>query len=233
MAAKWRRMAVSYQLVYSTKRRSVALQIKQGQLTVRAPVGVSEADIQRLIAAKQPWIDKHLQRAKAQVAPDWLALKKLPFQQRHITVNVRVSTLSDARLDEDTLQVSLSSRCQAQNLLPHARKQIKRWYQQQAQHWFGQRLAYWQQEMKLTAAQFVIGDWKSRWGYCNNKAELGFNWRLMMAPDWVADYVVVHELAHLRHLNHSAKFWQLVHKHYPRAGDAAEFLKQNQYWMNI
>ncbi len=224
---------MSYQLVYSAKRRSVALQIKQGQLTVRAPIGISEADIQRLLVAKQPWIDKHLQYAKAQVAPDWLALKQLPFQQCQLTLNVQVSTQSDVRLVEDRLQVSLSSRCQAKNLGTHARKQIKRWYQQQAQQWFGQRLAYWQQEMKLTATQFVIGDWKSRWGYCNSKAELGFNWRLMMVPCWVADYVVVHELAHLRHLNHSAKFWQLVHKHYPKAREAAEFLKQNQYWMNI
>lgn len=224
---------MSYQLVYSTKRRSVALQIKQGQLTVRAPVGVSEADIKRLIIAKQPWIDKHLELAKTQVAPDWLALKRLPFQQRQLTLNVHVSTQPEVYLDEDKLQVSLSSRCQAKNLETHARKQIKHWYQQQAQQWFGQRLAFWQQEMALTAAHFGIGDWKSRWGYCNSKAELGFNWRLMMVPDWVADYVVVHELAHLRHLNHSAKFWQLVHKHYPKARAAAEFLKQNQYWMNI
>lgn len=226
-------MTLAYQLVYSTKRRSVALQIKQGQLTVRAPVGISEADIQRLIIAKQPWIDKHLKLAKTQVPPDWMALKTLPFQQRQLTFDVRLSSQSGIRWSDDKLQISLSSRCQAKNLDVHVRKQIKHWYQQQAQQWFGQRLAYWQQQMELTAVRFVIGDWKSRWGYCNSKAELGFNWRLMMVPDWVADYVVVHELAHLRYLNHSAKFWQLVHKHYPGAKAAAEFLKQNQYWMNI
>jgi predicted metal-dependent hydrolase len=72
-----------------------------------------------------------------------------------------------------------------------------------------------------------VGDPRSRWGSCSTRGTLSFSWRLVMAPAWVADYVVVHELCHLRQMNHSRRFWQLVDEAYPSRRAAQAWLKRH------
>ena len=73
-----------------------------------------------------------------------------------------------------------------------------------------------------------IRQYSARWGSCNNRKEISFNYLLMMAPPWVIDYVVIHELCHLTHLNHSQHFWQLVIKHCAYFQEAKQWLKHHQ-----
>lgn len=223
----------SYQLCYSSKRRSVALQIKHGELTVRAPSGCSLSDIQKLVDKKQSWILKHLQLDAQQVKPDWLASRQLPLLGAMLTLELRRAAKSSVNLYNDTLIVTVSSRTQPNGYERRVLSLLQQWYKTEASNWFTARLSYWQTQMQLRAAAVVIGNWQTKWGYCKNSTELGFNWRLMMAPAWVADYVVVHELAHIKHLDHSARFWLLVEQHYPLAAQAKLWLRQNQYQMAI
>ena len=222
---------LNYELNYSSKRRSVALQIADGKLTVRAPVGVSIADVNALITKKQPWITKHLNRAQTQRTPAWLEQGCIPLLDNILPLQVRDASDSGVLLSGGSVIVSLSKRVKSTDA--KLRQLLQHWYKHQASIWFGERVAFWQREMKVTSASLTIGHWKTKWGYCKSNAELGFNWRLMMAPEWVADYVVVHELAHLRHLNHSVHFWQLVQQHYPRHKDAKLWLKQNQHRLEL
>ena len=134
---------------------------------------------------------------------------------------------------DEEIHICLSNRISADRVADHALMLLRSWYQQQAYSWFSQRVDYWQNIMRLDAEMVVIGNWKTKWGYCKSGAELGFNWRLLMAPSWVADYVVVHELAHLKHMNHSAQFWQLVEQYFPQRRHAVDWLKQNQHWMTL
>ncbi len=69
------------------------------------------------------------------------------------------------------------------------------------------------------------GDQRTRWGPCSARGTLSFSWRLAVAPDWVADYVVVHELCHLRHMDHSPRFWRLVRESFPRHAEARAWLQ--------
>ncbi|MEI7672949.1 MAG: SprT family zinc-dependent metalloprotease, partial [Deltaproteobacteria bacterium] len=84
------------------------------------------------------------------------------------------------------------------------------WYREQAAEYFSGRVRHY---AGMTGARYSgigISDAKGRWGSCSSKGVLNFNWRLVMAPREVADYVVVHEVAHLRELNHSKRFWEKV-----------------------
>lgn len=223
----------SYQLYYSTKRRSVALQIKQGKLTVRAPSGYCLSEIQKLVEKKQLWILKHLQHEARQVKPDWLAIRQVPLLGSMLKLELRRAAKSSVNLCNDTLIVTVSSRTLVDGYERRVLSLLQQWYKAQAIDWFTARLNYWQTAMQLRAGELVIGNWRTKWGYCKNTAQLGFNWRLLMAPAWVADYVVVHEMAHLKHLNHSPRFWQLVALHYPQAEQAKVWLKQNQYQLAL
>jgi predicted metal-dependent hydrolase len=72
-----------------------------------------------------------------------------------------------------------------------------------------------------------LKDTRSRWGSCAPDGTLAFSWRLVMAPDWVLDYVVAHEVAHLRELNHSSRFWAHVERLTPHRDAAVEWLRQH------
>lgn len=222
---------LNYSLCYSSKRRSIALQIAKGKLTVRAPVGVSIGDVNAIIRQKYSWITKHLSREPIREMPDWLAKGCVPFHDQLLPLQVQPAASSRVVLEQGVVTVSLSKQVRQPDA--KLKQLLQNWYKQQAGIWFGERVEFWQREMQLVSAAVTIGNWKTKWGYCKSNAELGFNWRLMMAPLWVADYVVVHELAHLRYLNHSEQFWQLVQRYYPRHNDAKLWLKQHQHRLEI
>lgn len=90
-----------------------------------------------------------------------------------------------------------------------------------------ERLAHWSARMGLAFGRVAIRDQKSRWGSCSSKGNLNFNWRLVFAPLPVLDYVVIHELAHLREMNHSRRFWTLVESFSPDYKDHRRWLYDN------
>ncbi len=81
--------------------------------------------------------------------------------------------------------------------------------------------------------RITVRDQKTRWGSCSSKGTLSFNWRLMLAPPTILDYVIVHELCHLAHMNHSSKFWECVHTILPDYKERKKWLKEHGYELNI
>lgn len=79
----------------------------------------------------------------------------------------------------------------------------------------------------LTVRRTSVRDQRSRWGSCSVKGVISLNWRLVQAPDFVRDYIIIHELMHLREMNHSHRFWELVHAAFPQTNEAERWLKAN------
>ena len=79
----------------------------------------------------------------------------------------------------------------------------------------------------LAVKRVSVRDQRSRWGSCSAKGVVSLNWRLIQAPDFVRDYIIVHELMHLREMNHSERFWKLVYDAFPMTDDAEKWLKKN------
>lgn len=96
-----------------------------------------------------------------------------------------------------------------------------------AREYFPKRAAHFQQFTGGTYSRITIRDQKTRWGSCSARGTLSFNWRLMLAPPAILDYVVVHELCHLTHMDHSAAFWQAVEAVYPDYRSARKWLKEH------
>lgn len=93
--------------------------------------------------------------------------------------------------------------------LPQTREEILE-CRRQAAAVFAERTAYYSGLMQVSYQKITIREQKTRWGSCSSKGNLNFNWRLVLAPEGVLNYVVVHELAHRREMNHSPRFWQIV-----------------------
>jgi predicted metal-dependent hydrolase len=221
----------AYQLKFSARRRSVQLKIQSGQLWVSAPTGCDLQFIQQLIQQKKDWIEKHLSQQQHTTEPGWLAQRQIPLFDDKLELKIVQDTVNQFSLDGDCLWLQLSNRNKNQD--KWIEKLVTEFYLQQAKLWFEQEVQLQQQQMSLSSREVRVCNFKAKWGSCDSSGALSFNWRLLMAPAWVAQYVVVHELAHLVHMNHSKSFWALVSQFNQDAAKARLWLKQNQHWMQL
>lgn len=114
-----------------------------------------------------------------------------------------------------------------QGMTPAQEEALVRRYREAAKEYFPKRVAYYHARMGGQYEKIVIRDQKTRWGSCSSRGTLSFNWRLMLAPPAVLDYVVVHELAHLQQMNHSKQFWAVVEQVMPDYKSHRSWLKEN------
>jgi hypothetical protein len=113
------------------------------------------------------------------------------------------------------------------------KKQLTFWYQQQATDYITNRTHELIKTTHLQPKSITVKTYKARWGSCTIKGDIQFNWKLMMTPPAVIDYVIIHELCHLEQHNHSAKFWQLVEQFEPNYKTHRSWLKKNGQELNL
>ena len=104
---------------------------------------------------------------------------------------------------------------------------LERWYRHEARRRIGAVTAWEGGRLDLRPRSLAIRDQRTRWGSCSSRGTLSFNWRLVLAPEPVLRYVVVHELCHLREQNHSKAFWQLVEDALPRYDEGRSWLRRH------
>jgi predicted metal-dependent hydrolase len=109
----------------------------------------------------------------------------------------------------------------------HAPRRLVDFLKREARRTLGARVADLAERASVVPKRITVRDTVSRWGSCSTERSLSFSWRLVLAPQFVLDYVVAHEIAHLRHMNHGPRFWQLVHKLTDDADAAQIWLEHN------
>ena len=107
------------------------------------------------------------------------------------------------------------------------------WYKGKAKAYIEERVRHYSGVLNLYPEHVRIGSARSRWGSCSHKNHLSFTWRLIMAPHSVIDYVVIHELAHIKEKNHSNRFWNLVEEIVPDYGTHRKWLRKKGHLLNI
>ncbi len=227
----------SARLVRSARRKTLTIQVKQGQVWVRAPQGMAPADIEQFVRQKTAWIIRHLQRQPAPPVPRSLNTGDcLYVSGRPLRLQIAPGTISCVLPEADTLLLSLK-RCRVncsvaergtacEHCFSLRRKTLEQWYAQAARQTIDDRLPEFAQRLGVAPTLVKVRYYKARWGSCNHRGELQFNWLLAMAPSAVFDYVIVHELCHLRHFNHSPAFWRLVASVLPGYLEQRRWLQQ-------
>lgn len=226
--------AIPYQLKRSSRRRTLALQVGQQGLTVLSPLYLDKLQIDQFIRQKADWINNHLSNQQQRPQQGYpVQGGQLMLRDQALRMRVVDDAVSAVTLEGQTLWVQLSRRVKAENRPKQLLLLLEHWYQQEALDYFSQRLVYWSARMGLSYRQLQIKGWQTRWGSCHSDGTISLNWRLLLAPAWVGDYVVVHELAHLRQMNHSPAFWQLVAQYYPAWREAKAYLKHHQLQLTL
>lgn len=222
---------LSYLIKRSSRRRTLALQVSQHGLHVLAPLYLDQHIIHEFVVKKQHWVRQHL--ANQQPATDHIARQRVPFLGQELRLRQVRDSITAVTREGDQLWVQISHRVREENLQATVRQRLVQWFTEQAQSWFAGRIAFFSQQMQVNPKQLVIKGWQTKWGSCHANGTISLNWRLLLAPTWVADYVVVHELAHLVHMNHSEKFWALVAEFFPEHQQAKHWLKQHHTQLQL
>ncbi len=242
-----------YQLIRSAKRRTISLQVKAAQVRVLAPIQASDQDIALLVRQKSSWLWKKISQQQTITAiAERSYTSGCEFYFLGQPYNLRVDNNSALppyqvkqlsqfiQLQSDVINIGLPQLQprSAITIKPASSEQLCQqilhdWYLEQAHHILVKRFDQLQQQTGLVSKSLKIRHYKSRWGSCDARQRINLNWLLVMAPISVIDYVIIHELCHLRFLNHSKQFWALVKHYYPEVDLAKAWLKQHQqhlYW---
>lgn len=219
---------LSYSLRYSSRSTRLRISVSDGGVTLILPVGVPLAKGEAFLRQNAPWVmeqmQKHAKRKQSQ-AP---ALPKdvILFHGEPTRVEVVEEPGRKARARVDVDRGRLIVRMPV-GAAAKANEALKIWLREMARVEIEQVAARQALIMRVSFSSLTIRDQRTRWGSCSSKGTLSFNWRLVMTPPTVLQYVVVHELAHLTVANHSALFWLRVAQFYPDFKKARLWLKKN------
>ena len=198
---------VRYSIRRSARARRMSLRVLPGiGLEVVLPRGFSLREASTLVRRNQGWVLRSLDRLKvSDVQRIELADgASLPFIGTTLTLRVAgAASRNSARRNGDILTVSLTA-----GTPPAAA--VENWYRAQAKKLATERAAVHAVALGVEFGRITIKDTRSRWGSCSSKGNLNFSWRLLLGPEAVLDYVIAHEVAHLKELNHSPAFWAHV-----------------------
>lgn len=132
-----------------------------------------------------------------------------------------------AFLEGQVLKVHIPQNLQDKNLILNVEVELLSWYKAQARRVLQDKLDKQAKQMQVAFHTFRLKEQKTRWGSCSSKGNINLNWRIIMAPDEAIDYIIIHELAHLTHLNHSDLFWQRVATFMPDYADWKQWFRDH------
>jgi predicted metal-dependent hydrolase len=236
---------ITYQVRPSARARRVRLVVRPGgALEVVKPRGVSQARVEETLRQYEAWILRTQARLTPLAPPPARAPladgHALPYMGRALRLTLMTSA-NGARAARVTLygdQLALALPASAAALAPTERDPLvrdllERWYRRQARAIFEERLTYWNAHYNLTWASVAVKSQKTRWGSCSRQGNLNFNWRLLLAPPAILDYVVIHELCHLKEHNHAPAFWALVERACPDYRDHRRWLRLHGHELTL
>jgi predicted metal-dependent hydrolase len=212
---------------------SIAVEWLEG-VTVTTPENIDEKDLVKVLHIKAPWILKkwyELNEISDTPQPkEYVSGEKFQYLGKGYRLKVnRLDSTNKTSLGfyQGRFHANVSSSISNEDRLKQLSTLFKEWYISHGQAKVNERLSIYCPKMDLAPQKFALKEQKMRWGTCTSGGAIYLNWRIMMAPMSVVDYVIVHELAHLKHQDHSRFFWQLVHSILPDYEHRKEWLRVN------
>jgi predicted metal-dependent hydrolase len=214
---------ICYQLERRS-RRTIGLKICASGLIVHAPKRISQPQLESALLQKADWIRKKLSQLSAnQPSPlQWVDGAELHFLGNPIRLKLsRDNANRQAQFEQGVLHLRLTEIDDA----AFVSARVTQWYKKAALPDFSRRLELYANRLGVPMPRLLLSNAHTRWGSCNSKREIRINWRLIQAHPHVINYVICHELAHLKEMNHSSRFWQVVEGLYPEYREAERVLK--------
>ncbi|SEW18628.1 M48 family metallopeptidase [[Clostridium] fimetarium] len=236
---------IEYNLIKS-KRKTISISVdSKGNVLVKAPLRLSDEKVLELIKNKSSWIEEKLLLVQDTIGQQ---------QERQYKNGETFYYLGNEyvlKIIEDTVKKRLSVNIYDDKLvvtIPTSKADfihegignetiiklaIIKWYKQMAKVKILERVNSYENLFAKKRGPVIVKEQKKRWGSCSQDGTLRFNWRIIMAPEYIIDYIVVHELCHLKYMNHAREFWNLVESILPDYKIRKEWLKKNGIMLEL
>ena len=213
---------IEYEVRRSPRRRkTVEITVDGGGVRVVAPVPTPDAELRSLVRKRAPWILRHASEAMLQAAPkQFVSGETLPYLGRNVRIVVTAGDVRwpEVRFDHWRFRIVVPQGMDDSLRYEAIRRAVVRWYRARAVVRLPASVERWWPRLgRGDRSRVLVRDQRQRWGSCSPDGTLRFNWRAMMLAPALIEYVIVHELAHLTHRDHSADFWGLMSRAMPDA----------------
>lgn len=233
--------SIDYHVSYSPVKKDVTIAVAwHTGVSVVAPENVPPERINAVLRLKAPWILRRLaefEEIKPQLTHhEFISGEKFPYLGRQY--RLKVKTIDNASNGTLTFQSGRFIATVPKSSSPswreeHLRQAFRVWYIEHGTAKVQQRMSLFAPRLGLEPSKVVVKDQQARWGSCTKNGTINVNWRVLMAPMRIADYVIVHELGHMIHANHSSDFWAFISSVMPDYDERKEWLRVNGATLTI
>lgn len=226
---------ITFNLIYR-KRKTMSIEVETtGEVTVIAPVGTFTDDVVEKVRSRAGWIVSKQYESKfindTKINREAVSGESYMYLGRNYCLDV----ILDEKLDTITVKLFqgkfvLSTYTRDEDLIKNA---MENWYREKTLAKVKERIEYYKSYFNDEVTDVKVKEQKKRWASCTSKNKLLFNWRCVMAPAFVLDYIVVHEMCHMEYKNHSKDFWNRVCTVMPDYDSRRTWLRNNGMKMDI
>ena len=228
-AITWGGTRLPYAIRRSARRKkTVAVTVDPaGGVLLVAPEHFSTSRLDAVVRRKAPWIVQRRRHVQSRDPPparrEFVSGESVLYLGRHYRLKVHPNETGEAKLHGGWLHVPAPARAEQTS---HVRTALVAWFRRHAAERLPARVAAWRSKAGVAMPRVVIADQQKRWGSCDRGGTIRLNWRIIQAPMRLVDYVVVHELVHLRHRGHGRDYWQALGRVMPDYERRREDLRQ-------
>ncbi len=222
---------IEYEVHRSQRRRkTVQITMDGGRVLVAAPTDTPGSKLETIVHKRAPWILRQEQEPGLGVSRKrFVSGETLPYLGRNVRLIVQPADVPSPRVrfDHWSFRIDVPARLDDADRYDGIRKVVTLWYRRRAELRLPEAVELWRKRIGLPETpEVLIRDQRQRWGSCAPDGTLRFNWRVVMLPPALSEYVVVHELTHLRESSHSTQYWDLVSGLLPDAQQRRQRLRE-------
>ena len=209
------------------------IQVKDGLVEVRAPFKIEQKEIDSFVLQKTSWINKKLSlqnSIKKLIRKKFKNEENFQYLGKDLKLKITISENKKSYIDDKFIYLVLNNN--KENFKEKIKEKLETLFRETAKDVFKNKTLNEAKKIKVTPKKIIVRSYKRRWGSCSHKKDISYNWKLIMAPEKIIRYVVIHELCHLVHFNHSRDFWKSVEKIIPDYKSSKEWLKLNQHLLD-
>ena len=209
------------EVIRTNRKKSASVQVVDCQVQVIIPQGLSDARIEQIVREKTSWIRDKLRKQslmKPKKPKEYVSGEAFAYLGKNYRLKLAQGSSEAVKLTLGKLVIGADA---------DIKRELTSWYIHNAEKRLNEKVVRFAQVIGVEPKTVKVKDYKSRWGSCSSLGDISFHWAIIMAPHYIVDYVVVHELCHMIHHNHSPAFWQQVEKVLPNYSECRGWLKLN------
>jgi predicted metal-dependent hydrolase len=221
------------EVIRTGRRKTAEIRVAEGFVSIWVPMRTPVERIDELLHTRGEWILKKLaqQEHVAPVEPRaYVSGEEFCYLGYSYRLEVQDGAFAPVRMSQGCLRVRVPGGSTHTHLVRNA---LIRWYKQRAYDKLNQMVEQFSHQVGVLPAKVEIKNFKARWGSCSSTGVVQFNWRIMLAPRQMVEYVVVHELCHLLQHNHSKVYWAEVERVMPDYRECREWFKTNGWRLQV